>query len=64
MPIVNFSSLCVFRHVAAQKFTLVRKQLESLRRDSESIRQFGEEVVPACVKNCCKLAPPGLHFYT
>ena len=42
----------------------VRKQLEAYGDDSESIRQFGEEVVTRMCEKLLQAGAPGLHFYT
>jgi methylenetetrahydrofolate reductase (NADPH) len=65
MPIVNFSNLVRFSDMCGAEIPRwVRKQLEAYGDDSESIRQFGEEVVTRMCEKLLQAGAPGLHFYT
>ncbi|MCG7198663.1 methylenetetrahydrofolate reductase [NAD(P)H] [Marinobacter pelagius] len=65
MPIVNFSSLVRFSDMCGAEIPRwIRKQLEAYGDDTDSIRQFGEEVVTRMCERLLKAGAPGLHFYT
>ncbi|MFO8141825.1 MAG: methylenetetrahydrofolate reductase [NAD(P)H] [Marinobacter sp.] len=65
MPIVNFSSLVRFSDMCGAEIPRwIRKQLEAYGDDSDSIRQFGEEVVTRMCEKLLQAGAPGLHFYT
>lgn len=65
MPIVNYSSLVRFSDMCGAEIPRwIRKQLDAYGDDSESIRQFGEEVVTRMCERLLKAGAPGLHFYT
>lgn len=65
MPIVNYSSLVRFSDICGAEIPRwIRKQLDAYGDDSESIRQFGEEVVTRMCERLLKAGAPGLHFYT
>jgi methylenetetrahydrofolate reductase (NADPH) len=65
MPIVNFSNLVRFSDMCGAEIPRwIRKQLEAYGDDSESIRQFGEEVITSMCEKLLKAGAPGLHFYT
>ncbi|NWO05684.1 MAG: methylenetetrahydrofolate reductase [NAD(P)H] [Alteromonadaceae bacterium] len=65
MPIVNFSNLVRFSDMCGAEIPRwIRKQLEAYGDDSESIRQFGEEVVTRMCEKLLAAGAPGLHFYT
>ncbi|WP_111494734.1 MULTISPECIES: methylenetetrahydrofolate reductase [NAD(P)H] [Marinobacter] len=65
MPIVNFSNLARFSEMCGAEIPRwIRKQLEAYGDDSDSIRQFGEEVVTRMCEKLLDAGAPGLHFYT
>lgn len=65
MPIVNFSNLTRFSDMCGAEIPRwIRKQLEAYGDDSDSIRQFGEEVVTRMCEKLLAAGAPGLHFYT
>lgn len=65
MPIVNYSNLRRFSDMCGADIPRwIAKQLEAYGDDSESIRQFGEEVVTRLCQQLLDAGAPGLHFYT
>ncbi|TBW50763.1 methylenetetrahydrofolate reductase [NAD(P)H] [Marinobacter halodurans] len=65
MPIVNYTNLARFSEMCGAEIPRwIRKQLEAYGDDSESIRQFGEEVVTGMCEKLLEAGAPGLHFYT
>jgi methylenetetrahydrofolate reductase (NADPH) len=65
MPIVKFSQLARFSDACGAEIPRwVRKTLEGYGDDSDSIREFGEDVVTALCERLLAGGAPGLHFYT
>ncbi|MCC4286091.1 methylenetetrahydrofolate reductase [NAD(P)H] [Marinobacter salarius] len=65
MPIVNFSNLTRFSDMCGAEIPRwIRKQLEAYGDDSDSIRNFGEEVITEMCAKLLAAGVPGLHFYT
>ena len=65
MPITNYSKLARFSDACGAEIPRwVRKQLEAYGDDSESIMQFGEDVVTDMCRRLLEGGAPGLHFYT
>lgn len=65
MPIVNFSNLTRFSDMCGAEIPRwIRKQLEAYGDDSDSIRNFGEEVITEMCAKLLAAGAPGLHFYT
>ncbi|MDX5298721.1 MAG: methylenetetrahydrofolate reductase, partial [Gammaproteobacteria bacterium] len=65
MPITNYSNLARFSDMCGAEIPRwIRKQLEAYGDDSESIRQFGEEIVTSMCDELLAAGAPGLHFYT
>lgn len=65
MPIVNYSNLVRFSDMCGAEIPRwIRKQLDAYGDDTESIRQFGEEVVTRLCERLLDAGAPGLHFYT
>ncbi|RMF19045.1 MAG: methylenetetrahydrofolate reductase [NAD(P)H] [Gammaproteobacteria bacterium] len=65
MPITNYSKLARFSDACGAEIPRwIRKQLEAYGDDSESIRQFGTEVVTRMCERLLQAGAPGLHFYT
>ncbi|MEQ5835243.1 methylenetetrahydrofolate reductase [NAD(P)H] [Marinobacter sp. NFXS9] len=65
MPIVNYTNLARFSEMCGAEIPRwIRKQLEAYGDDSESIRQFGEEIVTRMCEKLLDAGAPGLHFYT
>lgn len=65
MPIVNFKQLSRFSEVCGAEIPRwMRKQLMSYADDSQSIQQFGIEVVTQLCSQLIAMGAPGLHFYT
>ncbi|MDX1588055.1 MAG: methylenetetrahydrofolate reductase [NAD(P)H] [Oleiphilaceae bacterium] len=65
MPIVNYSNLRRFSDMCGADIPRwIAKQLEAYGDDSESIKQFGEEVVTRLCQQLLDAGAPGLHFYT
>lgn len=65
MPIVNYANLVRFSEMCGAEIPRwIRKQLEAYGDDSESIRQFGEEMLTDMCRKLLEAGAPGLHFYT
>ncbi|MFE8070873.1 methylenetetrahydrofolate reductase [NAD(P)H] [Marinobacteraceae bacterium S3BR75-40.1] len=65
MPIVNYANLVRFSEMCGAEIPRwIRKQLDAYGDDSESIKQFGEEVVTRMCERLLDAGAPGLHFYT
>ncbi|MDP2507116.1 MULTISPECIES: methylenetetrahydrofolate reductase [NAD(P)H] [unclassified Oceanobacter] len=65
MPITNYTKLARFSDsCGAELPRWIRKQLEAYGDDSDSIRQFGTEVVTQMCERLLAGGAPGLHFYT
>ena len=65
MPIVKFAQLARFSDTCGAEIPRwIRRTLESFGDDSESIREFGQDVVTALCERLLAGGAPGLHFYT
>ncbi len=65
MPIVNYANLVRFSEMCGAEIPRwIRKQLEAYGDDSESIRQFGEDMLSEMCRKLLDAGAPGLHFYT
>jgi methylenetetrahydrofolate reductase (NADPH) len=65
MPITNHAQLARFSDACGAEIPRwIRRRLEGLGDDRESIRAFGEEVVTALCERLLAGGAPGLHFYT
>ena len=65
MPIGRFSQLARFSDACGAEIPRwMRKKLEGYGDDSESIREFGLDVVTALCEDLLKNGAPGLHFFT
>ncbi|MBM3373298.1 MAG: methylenetetrahydrofolate reductase [NAD(P)H] [Betaproteobacteria bacterium] len=65
MPIGKFSQLARFSDACGAEIPRwMRKKLEGYGDDSESIREFGLDVVTALCERLLAAGAPGLHFYT
>ena len=65
MPITNYTRLARFSDACGAEIPRwIRKQLEAYGDDTQSIRQFGEEVVTRLCERLLAGGAPGLHFYT
>ncbi len=65
MPITNYTRLARFSDACGAEIPRwIRKQLEAYGDDTDSIRQFGTEVVTRLCEGLLAEGVPGLHFYT
>lgn len=65
MPIGNFSQLARFSDACGAEIPRwIRKRMEGLGDDAESIRAFGLDVVTGLCERLLAGGAPGLHFYT
>ncbi|MDR9468078.1 methylenetetrahydrofolate reductase [NAD(P)H] [Marinospirillum sp.] len=65
MPITNYTKLARFSDACGAEIPrYIRKQLEAYGDDSESIQQFGEEVISRLCQQLLDGGAPGIHFYT
>ena len=65
MPIVRFSQLARFSDTCGAEIPRwIRRTLESYGDDTESVQEFGLEVVTALCERLLSGGAPGLHFYT
>jgi len=65
MPITNYSKLARFSEACGAEIPRwIRKQLQAYGDDSESIIQFGTDVVTDMCEKLLAAGAPGLHFYT
>ena len=65
MPIINFQKISQFSEMCGADIPRwIRKQMEAYGDDTESIKQFGEEVVTRMCEQLLDAGAPGLHFYT
>ncbi|MBE0505095.1 MAG: methylenetetrahydrofolate reductase [NAD(P)H] [Marinospirillum sp.] len=65
MPITNYSKLARFSDACGAEIPRwIRKQLEAYGDDTDSICQFGEEVISRLCQQLLEGGAPGLHFYT
>ncbi|MGY4879623.1 methylenetetrahydrofolate reductase [NAD(P)H] [Vreelandella aquamarina] len=65
MPITNYTKLARFSDACGAEIPRwIRKQLESYGDDSESIAEFGSDVVTRLCERLLDGGAPGLHFYT
>ena len=65
MPITNYSKLARFSDACGAEIPRwIRKQLEAYGDDSQSIQQFGEDVVTDMCRRLLDGGAPGIHFYT
>jgi methylenetetrahydrofolate reductase (NADPH) len=65
MPITNASNLIRFADSSGAEIPRwIRKQLAAYGDDSDSIRQFGHEVVAQLCQRLMDGGAPSLHFYT
>ncbi len=65
MPITNYANLARFsRNCGAEIPRWICKRLEGYADDSESIREFGIEVVTQLCQTLVESGAPGIHFYT
>ena len=65
MPIGRFSQLARFSDACGAEIPRwMRKKLEGYGDDSDSIREFGLDVVTALCEDLLKNGAPGLHFFT
>lgn len=65
MPITQFSRLIRFSEVCGAEIPRwIRKRLETYGDDTQSVKQFGFEVVHDLCSRLISGGAPGLHFYT
>lgn len=65
MPITNFANLVRFSDACGAEIPRwIRKQVASFGDDSDSIQQFGEEVITRLCRQLLDGGAPGLHFYS
>lgn len=65
MPITNFANLARFsRNCGAEIPRWICQRIEGYGKDSESVRQFGIEVVTQLCQTLLESGAPGIHFYT
>ena len=65
MPITNYANLARFsRNCGAEIPRWISKRLEQFGDDTESVAQFGIEVVTRLCEQLLAGGAPGLHFYT
>ncbi|MEQ3763285.1 MAG: methylenetetrahydrofolate reductase [NAD(P)H] [Alcanivorax sp.] len=65
MPITNYSKLARFSDSCGAEIPRwIRKQLEAYGDNSESIQQFGEDVITDMCRRLLDGGAPGIHFYT
>jgi methylenetetrahydrofolate reductase (NADPH) len=67
MPIINYSGLARFSRMCGAEIPLwIAKRIEAWENDgdTESLREFGEEVVTRLCQNLLDGGAPGIHFYT
>ncbi|MDO9519165.1 MAG: methylenetetrahydrofolate reductase [NAD(P)H] [Pseudohongiella sp.] len=65
MPITNFTNLQRFSNSCGAEIPRwIRQRLQSYGDDSNSIREFGIEVVQTLCEDLLAGGAPGLHFYT
>jgi len=65
MPIVKFAQLARFSDTCGAEIPRwIRRTLESFGDDSDSIQEFGQDVVTALCERLLAGGAPGLHFYT
>ena len=65
MPITNYASLARFSdNCGAEIPRWIRKNLEALQDDKESLFAFGVDVVSDLCDKLLQAGAPGLHFYT
>jgi methylenetetrahydrofolate reductase (NADPH) len=65
MPIMNFTNLQRFSNSCGAEIPRwIRQRLQSYGDDSNSIREFGIDVVQTLCEALLKGGAPGLHFYT
>jgi methylenetetrahydrofolate reductase (NADPH) len=65
MPIGSFSKLARFSDACGAEIPRwIRRRLEGLGDDGESIRAFGLDVVTKMCASLIERGAPGLHFYT
>lgn len=65
MPITNFVQLARFSDVCGAEIPRwLRRRLEHLQDDKDSLRALGTEFVAKLCQDLVSLGAPGLHFYT
>ena len=65
MPITNFHQLARFSDICGAEIPQwIRLRLEQYSNDSESIREFGTDVMTRLCEKLLAGGAPGLHFYT
>ncbi|MDH5765862.1 MAG: methylenetetrahydrofolate reductase [NAD(P)H] [Gammaproteobacteria bacterium] len=65
MPITNFTSLSRFSDACGAEIPRwLRKRLSDFGDDTDSIKEFGAEVVTHLCQQLLDAGAPGLHFYT
>lgn len=65
MPITNYANLARFStNCGAEIPRWMRQRIQSFGDDSESIKEFGTEVVTQLCEKLLEGGAPGLHFYT
>ena len=65
MPITNYTRLARFSDACGAEIPRwIRKQLEAYGDDTQSIKQFGEEVISKLCERLMAGGVPSLHFYT
>ncbi|MEQ3692656.1 MAG: methylenetetrahydrofolate reductase [NAD(P)H] [Thalassolituus sp.] len=65
MPITNYSKLARFSDSCGAEIPRwIRKQLEAYGDNSESIQQFGDDVITDMCRRLLDGGAPGIHFYT
>lgn len=67
MPIINYSGLARFSRMCGAEIPLwIAKRIEAWENDgdTESLREFGEEVVTRLCQSLLDGGAPGIHFYT
>jgi methylenetetrahydrofolate reductase (NADPH) len=65
MPITTFERLARFSEAAGVEIPRwLRKRVEGLAHDPQSVREFGIDVVTRLCRRLLEHGAPGLHFYT
>jgi methylenetetrahydrofolate reductase (NADPH) len=65
MPITNYAGLLRFSDACGAEIPRwIRKQLDVLQDDAQSLKAFGTDVVSALCQQLLDADAPGLHFYT
>lgn len=65
MPITNYSNLSRFSNICGAEIPQwIRRRLEAYADDTDSIKDFGADVVSDMCQRLLDIGAPGLHFYT